>query len=256
MTPASQEGAPLVLIVDDNEQNRRLTRDVLRGRRVPDARGGERRGGARARGRAPAGRDPDGPPAARHGRCGGRARCSRRGTRTARIPVVALSSVPLEDGTGSGPPGSRATSRSRSTSASSRTQVRRFCTAGMSRRGCQHPVAMTGWHGGGSHDAPIVDRTGRSSRTCDHRYVPTGSRAAPNRRRGGPSEDATRGGIRDADAVMCGALAALVVSLAACGGSQRELDVRAGRCSGRRTSGRSTSSRRKFHQATRRTTST
>ena len=39
--------SPLVLIVDDNEKNLKLARDVLRAAGLPDARGGERRRGDR-----------------------------------------------------------------------------------------------------------------------------------------------------------------------------------------------------------------
>lgn len=102
MTPASQEGAPLVLIVDDNEQNRRLTRDVLAaaGFRTLEAASG-------AEGLALADElqpdvilmdlrlpDMDGAAVARE---------LEARERTTSIPVVALSSVPLErDGLRSG----------------------------------------------------------------------------------------------------------------------------------------------------------
>ena len=60
----------LILIVDDNEKNLKLARDVLRfaGFRTLEARPAEE--GYRARRRAPAGRDPDGHPPAGHGRHG------------------------------------------------------------------------------------------------------------------------------------------------------------------------------------------
>ena len=87
---------PLVLIVDDNEKNLKLARDVLRAagfRTLEAASGGE--GIALA-----AEREPDVilmdlrlPGHGRHGRV---ARRSREDARTARIPVVALSSLPLD----------------------------------------------------------------------------------------------------------------------------------------------------------------
>ena len=95
MTPASQEGPPLVLIVDDNEQNRRLTRDVLAasGFRTLEAASGAE-GLALADERQPDVvlmdlRLPD---------MNGDAVARELGARprTSSIPVVALSSVPLE----------------------------------------------------------------------------------------------------------------------------------------------------------------
>ena len=95
MTPASQEAGPLVLIVDDNEKNRRLTRDVLgaSGFRTLEAASG-------AEGIALADEhlpdvilmdmrlpDMDGAAAAR--------RLAER-TRTTNVPVVALSSLALD----------------------------------------------------------------------------------------------------------------------------------------------------------------
>ncbi len=92
--PADTEG-PLVLIVDDNGKNRKLARDVLRvaGFRTLEAEsGGE--GIALAAEHAPDVilmdlrlPDMDGTDAARR---------LRDGARTARIPVVALSALPLE----------------------------------------------------------------------------------------------------------------------------------------------------------------
>jgi two-component system, cell cycle response regulator DivK len=96
--PAHRDN-PLVLIVDDNEKNRKLARDVLRaaGLRTLEAQSG-------AEGVALAAKhlpdvilmdlglpDMDGTDAAR--------RLAER-ARTARIPVVALSALPLEGGGG------------------------------------------------------------------------------------------------------------------------------------------------------------
>lgn len=97
MTQVSQEGAPLVLIVDDNERNRRLTRDVLGAAGFQTL---EAASGAEALAvadehlpdvilmdlRLP---DMDGAAVAR--------RLGEAG-RTTQIPVVALSSVPLDTG--------------------------------------------------------------------------------------------------------------------------------------------------------------
>ena len=156
--PSARSGGPgtsrpLVLIVDDNERNLKLARDVLRAaglRTIEAASGGE---GHRSRGRAPAGRDPAGPAAPGHGRHG----CPRKlrdGARTARIPVVALSALPSKArAIGCSPPVSRAISRSRSASASFRTRCaaiahahvlrrRSACRWASARRACQHPVAI------------------------------------------------------------------------------------------------------------------
>jgi two-component system cell cycle response regulator DivK len=94
VTPVSQEGTPLVLIVDDNEKNRRLTRDVLgaAGFRTLEAASGAEAFALADEHlpdvilmdlRLP---DMDGPAVARE---------LRRRARTTPIPVVALSSVPL-----------------------------------------------------------------------------------------------------------------------------------------------------------------
>jgi two-component system cell cycle response regulator DivK len=94
--PANAED-PSVLIVDDNEKNRKLARDVLRAagfRTFEAASGGEAIALATERLpdvilmdlRLP---DMDGPDAARR---------LTEGARTARIPVVALSAQPLESG--------------------------------------------------------------------------------------------------------------------------------------------------------------
>ena len=94
MTPASQGEAPLVLIVDDDERNRRLTRDVLgaAGFRTLEAASGAE-GIALADGHLPDVilmdlrlPDMDGASVARE--LAARAR-------TTAIPVVALSSLPL-----------------------------------------------------------------------------------------------------------------------------------------------------------------
>jgi two-component system, cell cycle response regulator DivK len=94
---AAETGRPLVLIVDDNEKNLKLARDVLRaaGFRTLEAESG-------AEGMALAAKhlpdvilmdvrlpDMDGTDAAR---------ALGSGARTARIPVVALSALPLEGG--------------------------------------------------------------------------------------------------------------------------------------------------------------
>jgi two-component system cell cycle response regulator DivK len=86
----------LVLIVDDNEKNRRLVRDVLRTsgfRTIEAASGGEGIALAAERGpdvilRALRLPDMDGAEASR---------LLGESERTARIPVVALSSLPLDD---------------------------------------------------------------------------------------------------------------------------------------------------------------
>lgn len=97
MTPTSQDETPLVLIVDDNERNRRLTRDVLgaAGFRTLEAASGAE-GLALADGHLPDVilmdlrlPDMDGASVARE--LGARAR-------TTSIPVVALSSLPLDRG--------------------------------------------------------------------------------------------------------------------------------------------------------------
>jgi two-component system, cell cycle response regulator DivK len=95
VTARSQEGTPLVLIVDDNEKNRRLTRDVLGAagfRTIEAATGAE--GIALADEHLPDVilmdmrlPDMDGAAAAR-----GLAEHAR----TTQIPVVALSSVPID----------------------------------------------------------------------------------------------------------------------------------------------------------------
>ena len=86
----------LVLIVDDNEKNLKLARDVLRfaGFRTLEAASGAE--GVALAARAPARRDPDGHPAAGHGRHRGARGCSRSDPRTAAIPVVALTSLAMK----------------------------------------------------------------------------------------------------------------------------------------------------------------
>ena len=89
--------APLVLIVDDNQKNLRLARDVLRaaGFRTLEADRGA--AGLRLQPSTPARRDLDGSPVAGHGRCGRRRKLAN-GPRTSAIPVVALSALVLEGG--------------------------------------------------------------------------------------------------------------------------------------------------------------
>ena len=108
-------------------------------RRVPDDRGRERRRGDRARGRAPAGRDPDGPPAPRHGRHGRRP-CPRERSADGADPRRRADALRLDaTATGCSPPGSPATSRSRSASPSSRSRCAATACA-VTEAVCQHPA--------------------------------------------------------------------------------------------------------------------
>ena len=63
----------LILVVDDDDRNRKLVRDVLQAAGLADARGARRRGGARPRAGAPSGRRPARRPPPRPGRHRGRA---------------------------------------------------------------------------------------------------------------------------------------------------------------------------------------
>ena len=85
-----------VLVVDDNDLNRKLALDVLgaAGFRTFGA-ATAAQGIALAR-RARAGRDPDGPPAPRHGRRGRDAEARGSTSERLDIPVVAMSASPLE----------------------------------------------------------------------------------------------------------------------------------------------------------------
>jgi two-component system cell cycle response regulator DivK len=93
----TDESAPLVLIVDDNEQNARLARDVLRAagmRTIEAASGAEAL--AQAREQQPAVilldiRLPD-----MHG--GDVARALKADARTRRIPLIAMTSLALDEG--------------------------------------------------------------------------------------------------------------------------------------------------------------
>ena len=109
-----------VLIVEDNEKNMKLFRDVLRGEGLRHAGGDERRAGGRARARARAGPRPDGHPTPGHrrhrgARAAARRRAHRRPSRCSPSPPRRCAAI----ASGSWPRGSTATSPSRWTSPSS-----------------------------------------------------------------------------------------------------------------------------------------
>ena len=195
-------------------------------RRVPDARGRERRRGDRARGRAPAGRDPDGPPAAGHGRRGGRA--GARGGRADGADPGRRAELAAARGDErlARAAGSPATSRSRSASASSRTR----CAATAPERTVLAPRDRQ--RTVGAAPACVLDRqwTGRLANVNIVTY----------RLRGEPNGEEARA-MRTL--LIGGALAALVVCSrpAAARAGARASEQRL--AAARRTSGRSTRSR-------------
>ena len=83
-----------ILVVEDQEDNRQILRDLLANAGYRDDRSRGRRAGDRGRRQAAAGSDPDGYPAADHGRLRGDPPHQGR-SRTQAIPIIAVTSYAL-----------------------------------------------------------------------------------------------------------------------------------------------------------------